>query len=59
MKIEEILSQVMTEISRAEEKHPNWPTDLVRGALIVCEESGELAQAVNNYDAVPEEQSIR
>ena len=41
MKTEEVLSLVMTEIIRAEEKHPDWPADPVRAAAVVAEESGE------------------
>ena len=40
--------EVLPEILRAVKKHPKWPTDLCRQALIVGEESGELQQAVLN-----------
>ena len=50
MKTEEVLSLVMTEIIRAEEKHPDWPADPVRAAAVVAEESGELVKAVLDHD---------
>ena len=48
MKIEEVISLVMTELNRAEEAHPDWPQDDVKnreigvlylfsvGAMICC-----------------------
>ena len=42
---DEILEAILTEVSRAENKHPNWPTDLVYAATIVAEENGELTRA--------------
>lgn len=50
MKTEEVLSLVMTEIIRAEEKHPDWPADSVRAAAVVAEESGELVKAVLDHE---------
>jgi len=49
MKIETILGLVMTEIDRAEQLHPVWPTDLVRAAAIPAEEAGELLKAANDH----------
>ena len=49
MKIETILSLVMTEIDRAEKLHPVWPTDLVKAAAIPAEEAGELLKAANDH----------
>ena len=46
MKIEEVISLVMTELNRAEEAHPDWPKDDVRAAAVVAKESGELVKAV-------------
>jgi len=54
MKIEKVMYLVMQEIARAEEIHPNWPTDVVRAAANVAEESGELIQACNNFDENPD-----
>ena len=42
MKIETVLAQIFSEIDRAEKLHPDWPTDPIHQAAIVCEESGEL-----------------
>lgn len=49
MKIETILSLVMTEIGRAETLHPVWPRDLVKAAAIPAEEAGELLKAANDH----------
>lgn len=54
MKTEEILTLVMSELSRAEEIHPIWSDDIVRAAAIVSEEAGELVQIVNTFDAKPD-----
>lgn len=50
MKIEEVISLVMIELNKAEEKHPVWPADLVRAAATVAEESGELVKAVLDHE---------
>ena len=50
MKIEEVISLVMTELNKAEEKHPVWPTDLVRAAGVVMEEAGEMIKAVLDHE---------
>ena len=50
MKIEEVISLVMTELNRAEEAHPDWPKDDVRAAAVVAEESGELVKAVLDHE---------
>lgn len=50
MSTEEVLIRVMKEVMRAEEFHPNWPTDLVRASMVIAEESGELIQSVNDYE---------
>ncbi len=42
MKIEEVISLVMTELNRAEEAHPDWPQDAVRAAAVVAELCGVL-----------------
>ena len=50
MKIEEVISLVMTELNRAEEAHPDWPKDDVRAAAVVAEESGELVKVVLDHE---------
>ena len=44
-----ILNAIVDELKRAEQKHPNWPTDTIHAAAIVGEESGELTQAALQY----------
>jgi hypothetical protein len=41
---------VLMELSRAEAKHPNWPSCNIRRAAIVAEESGELIREANLLD---------
>lgn len=41
----EILRRIDLELSRARDKFPDWPTDLIHAAAIVAEESGELVQS--------------
>ena len=43
--IDRIFASIALEIIRAEGRHPGWPEDLIHGAAIVAEESGELVQA--------------
>lgn len=40
-----IIKQILSEVERAEEKHPYWPEDIIHAASIVGEESGELTRA--------------
>ena len=56
-----IVSQVSQELSYAESKYPDWPTDQIHAAAIVAEESGELVRAVLNevYHGAPDEASDR
>lgn len=44
-----ICGEIIKEIERAEELHPNWPTDIIHAAAIVNEESGELIRAALNH----------
>jgi len=40
-----IMLEVAAELRSAKQKFPEWPHDMVHGAAIVAEESGELQQA--------------
>jgi hypothetical protein len=46
-----IIDDILTEVNRAELKHPNWPVDKVYAATIVAEENGELTRAALQYEA--------
>jgi hypothetical protein len=37
--------EIAQELAKAEAKHPNWPTNLIKQAAIVSEEAGELIRA--------------
>ena len=43
--MDEIMSNILREVNRAEKKHPYWPDDLIHAAAIICEESGELIRS--------------
>jgi hypothetical protein len=47
--------KVRVEIARAEHKHPIWPSDIAHQYLIVAEEHGEMAKALNDYLFKPPE----
>ena len=42
---EDYLSLILTELRKAEKKHPSWPNDLLHQMAIVNEESGEATRA--------------
>jgi NTP pyrophosphatase (non-canonical NTP hydrolase) len=44
-----IIADIMMELGRAEEEHPDWPEDMVHKAAIVVEEAGELLRAALQY----------
>lgn len=44
-----ILSGIIQELIKAEEKHPNWPSDPFHQLAILTEESGEVAKAILDY----------
>ena len=45
----EAISLIFEEVRRAEAKYPDWPDEVIHGAAIVCEESGELIRAALNH----------
>ena len=45
----DIMVEILKEVGRAEELHPDWPEDLIHASAIVCEESGELVRASLNH----------
>lgn len=50
MTIEEIaMKRIIDELRKAEEKFPGWPIDILHGACIVAEESGEMIKAAIDY----------
>jgi NTP pyrophosphatase (non-canonical NTP hydrolase) len=47
---DEIIDNIMIELTKAECKHPEWPDDIVHNAGIVIEEAGEaMRAALNTY----------
>lgn len=45
-----LLMEINMEVERAEKKHPMWPEDNAGRALIILEEAGEIAKAINDGD---------
>lgn len=45
----DICEMIISEVFRAEAKHPNWPDDPIHQAAIVNEEAGELIRAALQY----------
>lgn len=44
-----IVSEILIELNKAEEKHPNWPKDILHQIAIVNEESGEATRAALQF----------
>lgn len=42
-------NEINAELKRAEQKHPNFPTDMFRQLAIMQEEAGEVTRAVLHY----------
>lgn len=45
----DVMEMVYKEISRAKEKFPKWPVDIMHAAGVVAEESGELTKAALDH----------
>ena len=54
--MEELISEVFSELRRAEGKHPSFPTDPLHAVAIVGEEFGELTKAVLQQTYEPHKQ---
>jgi len=48
--MKEILNKIEDELKRAEEIHPDFPTDIFQQLAILTEEAGEVAKAVNDFE---------
>lgn len=46
---DKIVDELKAELSKAEEKHPIWPTDAVHASAILNEEAGELTQSALDF----------
>ena len=44
-----IVIDILCEVERAREKHPQWPDDIIHAVAIVAEESGEAVRAALNH----------
>lgn len=44
-----VVDKILAEVRRASEKHPDFVASLSDGALVISEESGEVADAVLKY----------
>lgn len=47
-RLRSIYEDILTQLRKAEEKHPKWPSDPIRQIAVVIEEAGETLQAVLN-----------
>ena len=45
-RVDDVIATIMTELKRAEKKHPKWPTDNFKRLAIVQEELGETFKAL-------------
>jgi hypothetical protein len=45
MSVEGLFAEIAGELRRAEAKFPSWPDDIVHGAAVMAEESGEAVKA--------------
>lgn len=45
----EILDDIVTELVRAEELHPDWPIDMIHASAVLSEEAGEVTKAALDW----------
>lgn len=50
MNTEQITEAVLSELNRAEIKHPYWPGDVIHQVSIMQEESGEAIRAAVQFE---------
>lgn len=50
IELQRFIVATIHELNGAVHKHPEWPADLINGAAIVAEESGELVRASLQYN---------
>lgn len=56
--MDEAVGRIFGELRLAEEKFPGWPDDVVHGAAIMAEESGEAVQAALDHYYRPNSTSL-
>lgn len=45
----DVFIAISDELAKAQEKHPQWPDDIIHAAAIVNEEAGELTRAALQF----------
>lgn len=47
---ENYIDAIQSELKKAQEKHPAWPTDIIHAVAIMQEEAGEAIRAAIQYE---------